>query len=432
MEYLWTKGLTPPAFPQLSGDCETDTLVIGGGMAGVLCALQLQEAGINCILVEGRRLGSGMTKGTTAVLSAQHDTLYQDFISKHGRNFAKGYLFANLRAVERFRVLSGRVNCDFEERPSVMYSLHQRETMRTEAAALRSLGFDAEFSPKVPFSLPVAGAVTFPGMAQFHPLKFLYGIAKDLPVYENTFVRKLDGTTAITDYGQIRAKHVIIATHYPFINRYGLYPIKLYQQRSFVIALKGGPDLGCTTVEDAPGGIYMRNYGQLLLVGGGDHRTGKKNGGFSVPRTFARQYFPEAKEVLAWGNQDCMSLDGIPYIGRYSPSMPHVYVASGFNEWGMTTSMVASELVVSMILGKRSPYEPIFTPQRSPFTKQLFSNIGNTVLDFLSPTTKRCSHLGCALKWNPEEHSWDCPCHGSRYTAEGKLINNPAMKDIHL
>ncbi len=432
MDFLWTKDVKLPDFPVLNSDKRTGVLIIGGGMAGILCALKLQEAGVDYMLVEAKNIGGGITKGTTAVLSAQHDTLYQDIIKKFGTEKAKMYLDGNLMAVKKYRKLSEQISCDFEDKPSIIYSLNDKKKMQQEVSALNSLGFGAEFIPDISLPFSVAGAVKFPGMAQFHPLKFLYGAAKGLNIFENTFIKKLDGTTAYTDNGCIHAQKVIIATHFPFKNSRGLYFMKLYQKRSFVIALKNAPDIGCTIEDNAKNGVFLRNYNGLLLIGGGGHRTGKKGGGFDVPRAFARQYFPQAKEKYAWANQDCVPLDGVPYIGQYSSNLPDVYIASGFNLWGMTTSMVSSEILADLVMGRENQFAPAFSPSRSMIRGQLFSNIGTTLLDFITPTTKRCSHLGCSLKWNPAEHSWDCPCHGSRFNSQGKLINNPAMKDSHV
>ena len=432
MESLWTKGVEPPEFSRLKGDRTTDVLIIGGGMAGVLCALKLDELGVDYLLVEGKRIGSGITKGTTAVLSAQHGTPYQTLIQKFGKEKAALYLHANLSALERFRSLGAHIPCSFEEAPSFLYSLYDKTQIEREAAAVRSLGFDAAFVKEPPLPFPTAGAVRFDGMAQFHPLKFLYGAAKGLNICENTFVTKLSGTTAVTAQGRIRAKKVIVATHFPFINRRGLYFAKLYQKRSFVLALENAPQLHCTAESAEESGIYLRNYKNLLIVGGGDCRTGAKSGGFDVPRAFVKRYLPNAEEKYAWANQDCVSLDGVPYIGRYSPAMPDVFVASGFNHWGMTTSMVAADLLTDAVLGRGNDFAPVFAPSRSMLRLQLFANLGATLLNFLTPTTKRCSHLGCALKWNAAEHSWDCPCHGSRFDKEGQVIDNPAMKEGHV
>lgn len=432
MDFLWTKDIEQVSFSELKSDIDTDVIVIGGGMAGILCATELQKAGADYVLLEGRKIGHGITKGTTAVLTAQHDTLYQDMIKKFGKEKARLYLEANLEAVKKFRNLSKDISCDFEEKPSVMYSTDSRSLMEREAEAVKSLGFDAEFTDDIDLPVEIAGAVIYPGMAQFHPLKFLYSAAKGLNIYENTFVRKIEGTTAITDRGIIRGKKIIIATHFPFVNSHGMYFMKLYQKRSYVIAYENTEPLNMTVEDIGENGFYMRNYKNMLLIGGGDHRTGKQGGGYKAISNFAEKYFPGSKEKYRWSNQDCVSLDGIPYIGKYSPTLPDVYVACGFNLWGMTTSMYASEMLTDLAMGKKNRYAEVFDTGRSIITTQLFSNLGNTFIDFCIPTTKRCSHLGCALKWNPLEHSWDCSCHGSRFTESGELIDNPAMKDINI
>lgn len=432
MKYLWEADAEKPKFTAHNGDINTDVLIIGGGMAGVLCAMRLQNAGVDYLLAEAKSIGGGITKGTTAVITAQHDILYSDLIKKFGAEKAGLYLESNLRAAEQFRSLSENIACDFEETPSVMYSVREPELLQHEAAAVRSLGFSAEYIANPQFPFPAAGAVRYPGMAQFHPLKFLYEAAKNLNISENTFITRLEGTTAFTDHSRITAKKVIITTHFPFINRHGLYFMKLYQKRSYVIVLENAPQLNCTVSNLDKSGFYMRNYKNLLLIGGGDHRTGKKGGGFTAVRNFARHYFPGAKEKYAWSNQDCMSLDGVPYIGAYSPGMPNVYIATGFNEWGMTSSMLAAEILTDMVTGRENRFASVFNPSRSMITGQLFANLGETAVNFLTPTVKRCSHLGCALKWNPAEHSWDCPCHGSRFNSHGKLIDNPAMKDVNV
>lgn len=430
MDFLWTKDIKPVSFPAINSDIETDVIIIGGGMAGILCAMRLENAGRDYILLEGEKIGHGITKGTTAVLTAQHDMLYQDMIKKFGAEKSKLYLEANLKAVKEFSSLAKKIECDFEEKPSVMYSTGNRLLMEREAQAVRSLGFNAEFETKINLPVEIAGAVVYPGMAQFHPLKFLYSMAEGLNIYENTFVRKIEGTCAITDKGKVKGKKIIIATHFPFLNKHGLYFMKLYQKRSYVIACKTSYSLDMTAEDIAENGFYMRNYKDLLLIGGGDHRTGKEGGGYKAVSDFAKKYFPDSKEVYRWSNQDCISLDGLPYIGQYSPSLPDVYTACGFNLWGMTTSMYASEILTDLVLGKENRYSRVFSTNRSMINPQLFSNFGNTFIDFCIPTTKRCSHLGCALKWNPAEHSWDCPCHGSRFTQSGEVIDNPAMKNI--
>ncbi len=430
MRSIWQEKTAPVQFPQLEKDVETEIAIIGGGMAGILCAAALRERGIDCILLEEKTIGSGITANTTAVLSIQNEALYFDLIQKQGRETAKGFLQASLQAIERFRTLAKTIECDLETISSLTYSLHSRERMEKETAALRSLGFAAEFVSETPLPFPIAGAVRMPDMAQFHPLKFLYGIANALPIYEHTKAVRLEGTTIITEHAHVHAKKVIVATHFPFINRHGFYFVKLYQQRSFVIAYENAPLLGCTIMDEAEKGIYLRNYGNLLLIGGGDRRPGKKGSGFAVVRDFARQYYPQAKEVAAWSNQDCMSLDSLPYIGSYRSGGTEVFVTTGFNGWGMTGSMIGAHLLADLTTGQENGYAGIFAPNRKSPLLPLLQNCGESLLGLLTPKTPRCSHLGCALHWNEEEHCWECPCHGSRFRENGSIIDNPATHGI--
>ncbi len=428
MVSIWQRNHDRKHYPALKGNVSTQVLVIGGGMAGILCARELQQAGKRVILVEAEQIGSGITGKTTAVLTAQHDLLYQDMIKRFSEATARAYLHANLDAVKRFRMLSKEIPCDFEDKPSIQFASRDRHRLKKEVETVNKLGYPAKMTD-APWFLEAVAAVEYPGMAQFHPLKFLTGVSKDLRIFEKSPVRKLEGTKAYLDRGTVEAEQVVVATHFPFINRRGLYFMKLYQNRSYVLALENAPDPGATVAELEGQGIYLRRYGEWLLLGGGDHRTGKKGGGFAFLRDYAQTYFPKAREKFAWANQDCMSLDGLPYVGLYSPNMPNVYVATGFNAWGMTNSMVAAQLITDQIYGKENPLTQAFRPDRSVLHKQLFCNIGETAANFVIPTTRRCTHLGCALRWNPQEHSWDCPCHGSRFTEEGKLLDTPAQRD---
>lgn len=430
MESIWQAGESPAAYPTIDHAHKTQVLIIGGGMAGILCAKKLQDAGKDVTLVEANRIGGGVTARTTAVLTAQHDMLYQDLIDRFGVQTAKAYLHANLQAVQTFREMAAQIPCDFEDKPSIQFTVHAPERLRKEARVVNELGFPARYGTDFPLPIASAGAVTYPGMAQFHPLKFLTGAAKDLKIYENSRILHIKNGTAYTAHGSIQAEQIIIATHFPFIDRRGLYFMKLYQSRSYVLALENAPDPGATIAELDGNGIYLRRWGDLLLLGGGDHRTGKQGGGFSYLRYYAQRHFPKAKLRCAWANQDCMSLDGLPYVGQYSPHTPHLYTATGFNAWGMTNSMAAAQLLTDMLCGRPNPLARALSPQRSVLHKQLFINLGETLIDFAIPTLRRCTHLGCALRWNPIEHTWDCPCHGSRFTQEGGLLDTPAQKDL--
>ena len=428
MESLWEQAWERPNFSAQDGDLNTDVLIIGGGMAGVLCAYKLHCAGVPHVLVEAETVCSGITKNTTAKITSQHGLIYDKLISRFGIEQAKQYLSANEAALQTYRELCRNIDCGFEEKAAYTYSLDNRRKIERELEALDKLGFPAEFVDKLPLPFHAAGAVRFPNQAQFHPLQFVSSIAKGLHIYEHTRVRELMGTTAVTNHGRIRAKKIIVTTRFPFLNKHGSYFLKLYQHRSYVIALQNVPDVGGMYLDEAQTGMSFRNYKNLLLVGGGDHRTGKKGGGWQELRDFAQRHYPQAEEQYHWATQDCMSLDGVPYIGPYSASTRDLYVATGFNKWGMTTSMAAAMLLRDQILGKPSPYSELFSPARSVLHPQLWVNLGEAVGNYLSLSPRRCPHLGCALQWNAQERTWDCPCHGSRFDPQGKLLDTPAQR----
>ena len=253
----------------------------------------------------------------------------------------------------------------------------------------------------------------FSRQAQFHPLKFLSAVAKGLNIYEHTFVREMIGNMAITDHATIQANHVIVTTHFPFINKHGSYFFKLYQHRSYVLGLRNAQDVEGMYVDECRTGLSFRNRGDLLLLGGGGHRTGHKGGNWNELREFAKKVYPHSTEQYRWAAQDCMSLDDIPYIGRYSKSTRDFYVASGFNKWGMTGAMTAAMILTDTILGKHNDCADVFDPSRSILKPQLLVNGLEATKNLLTISKKRCPHLGCALKWNSAERSWDCPCHGT-------------------
>ncbi len=430
MKSLWEKLSKKPIFNQLKGDTKTDVLIIGGGITGVLCAYMLENAGTSYILVEASEIGSGTTKNTTAKITSQHGLIYNKLEREFDIEYAKKYLQINENALDKFRELCKNIDCDFEEKDSFVYSLNNRKKIEDELTTLEKIEFKAEFSDKLPLPFSVDGAVKFPKQAQFNPLKFIYEISKNLNIYEHTPVREFIGTTAVTDFGKIYTEKIIVATHFPFLNKHGSYFIKMYQHRSYVIALENAQNVNGMYVDENQTGLSFRNFGNLLLLGGGSHRTGKKGGNWQELRNFANKYYPKANEKYHWAAQDCMTLDDSAYIGSYSSKTNGLYVATGFNKWGMTSSMVSAMILCDMVQEKENEFTDIFSPSRTILRPQLFKNIFETTSNMLIPTTKRCSHLGCALKWNPYEHTWDCSCHGSRFTENGKLIDNPATKDL--
>jgi Rieske Fe-S protein len=296
-----------------------------------------------------------------------------------------------------------------------------------------------------------------------------------MTVYESTPVLEVQNGTVYTKNGTVSAENVVIATHYPFINVPGYYFMRLSQERSYVIALENamlpnGEYLGV----DKDHGLSIRSHNAILLLGGGGHRTGAKDCGrkYELLRSAAARFWPGSKEVAHWSAQDCMTLDGVPYIGRFSSKTPDMYVATGFEKWGMTSAMVSAMIISDMICGKTNDFSEIFSPARFNLTASLKNIADNTIksvsglsaqvysvpqseADRLSPgrastaeidgervglykdkdgtlfaVKTRCPHLGCKLEWNENELSWDCPCHGSRFSYTGELLDNPAQTDI--
>ncbi len=428
MRSVWENQLLP-GFEALQGKAKTHVLIIGGGITGILCAKALQDAGQDYILLETNRLCGGVTGKTTAKITAQHGLIYAKLLDR-SPEIALAYLRANLEALEEYRQLCKTVPCGFEEKPSYIYTTGQPQQIEAELQALQQLRFPAEYAWKLPVPLSTQGAVMFPNQAQFHPLAFLSHIARDLKIYEHSPVRQLTKTSAILDGGEVEFDKLIVATHFPFLNKHGLYFMKLYQQRSYVISLANGPQVDGMYMGDTERSLSLRNFGTELLLGGGGHRTGKAGEGWKPLLKLAQKKYPGCPVTHRWATQDCMSLDGMPYIGQYSLRTPNVYVATGFNKWGMTWSMAASRMLCDAVLGRENPYLPFFSPSRSMLTAQLGMNLWESSASLLSFGGRRCPHMGCKLKWNSQERSWDCPCHGSRFTAHGKLLDNPSTGDL--
>lgn len=472
MESVFAEYHIAPRAP-LHGDIHTEICVVGAGMAGLLTAFMLQKAGRQVVVLEADRIAGGQTQNTTAKITAQHGMIYKKLIRTHGWDRAKQYAEANASAIEEYRrLIAGEgIECDFETQNAYVYG-EDAGALRLEADAAASLGLPASFVRRTPLPFSTGGAVCFDGQAQFHPLKFLDPLAKALTVYENTRVLRAGDTWVETADGRVFAENIVFACHFPFVNFPGMYFARMHQERSYVLALENAAQMDGMWIGAAAGGYSFRNYGDLLFFGGGAHRCGQNDGGhYRRLRAMANKWFPHSREVACWSAQDCMPADGVPYIGRYAENRPHWYVATGFQKWGMTSSMVAALLLRDLICGAKNPYAEVFDPRRlsiyavggiacesghaaAGLAKRLFlipsqkieqipRGQGAVVLlrgekvgvykdedGKIYPVTIRCPHLGCQLSWNPDEKSWDCPCHGSRFDRYGNLISGPAQEGI--
>lgn len=427
---LWADTAEMPAFPQLKGDLKTDVLIVGGGMAGLLCAYMLKQEGVDHALIEADTICHGVTRNTTAKITSQHGLIYHQLLQRFDADTARLYWQTNELALQRYRDLCADIPCDFHNRDAFLYALDDLSALDRELDALSRAGVHADFVQKTPLPFAIAGALCFRNQAQFHPLMFAAAISKDLTIYEHTPMHAYKNGTVITPHGNIKASRIIIATHFPIINKHGGYFLKMYQDRSYVLALENAQDVDGMYLDASGCGLSLRNQGNALLIGGGSHRTGKRSSGWQMSEAFARRYYPSSREVCRWAAQDCITLDGLPYIGRYSRSTPDLFVATGFRKWGMTSSMAAAIILCDLVQGRDNPYAPLFDPSRSMLHPQLMVNAMESALHLLKPTAPRCPHLGCALHWNRQERSWDCPCHGSRFSEDGKLLDGPATGNL--
>ena len=436
-ESLWSREVEIPSRRPLEGDKETEAAVIGAGMAGLLTAYFLRKQGKKVIVLEADRIAGGQTKNTTAKITSQHGLIYSPLIKKIGKNKAKLYAMANQEAVRIYEKLitEQEINCDFRKLPSVLYSCQETDSLKREAEAAETLGLKAAFTEKTELPFRVEGAVCFEDQAQFEPLAFAKHISQELEIYEGTRALSVRGNVIETDHGNVTADHIVFATHYPFINVPGFYFLRQHQERSYVLALSGAEQYENMYYGMDSGALSFRNAGEYLLLGGSSHRTGDKTCGGAYEKLVegAAKLFPDCKIEARWSAQDCVTHDHIPFIGKFSLYHSNWYVATGFKKWGMTSSMVAARLITDQICEVENPYEVLFRPSRfmvRASAKDLLKDIGISTAGLIRGgfhRNRRCPHMGCGCRWNPNEQSWDCPCHGSRFKADGSLIDNPAQ-----
>lgn len=448
MESIWKESVRLSSTDALTEDIRVKNVVIGAGITGILTAYLLQEKGQEVIVLEQDTIASGQTKNTTAKITSQHGYIYYDMQEKLGEARAKGYALANEAAIREYKKIITKegIACHFESLPSFLYTKEKEKCgrLRKEAQTANALGITAEYVEgekitELPFA--VEGAVRFDNQAQFHPLEFVQAIVPKLTIYEHTKVLEVDDYIIITNRGVIVAENIIFATHYPFFYKPGYFFLRQHQSRSYVLAIegKGIP----TQLEGMYYGIdedsvSLRSAMGYLLVGGGAHRTGEiAKGGFCALRKLTKQYYNDYKECWCWAAQDCMPQDEIPFIGQVAKSREHWYVATGFQKWGMSTAMIAAMIISDKVIGKENRYAWVFAPQRillsvsfKNFVKDAWISACGLTKGLFVKKDRRCTHMGCALKWNGEEGSFDCACHGSRFDEKGKRIDNPAQIDL--
>lgn len=494
-ESYWISSTSETKFPSLDKDIEVDLAIVGGGMVGITTAYQLKDQELSIAILEADKICLSTSAHTTAKITSQHGLVYHKLIKDMGEDLARQYAEANEKAIKEIQQIidNHNIDCDYLPQAAYIYSQEDKylKDIENEVDAAKSLGIEASLVKKIPLDIDIKAGVKFDNQAQFHPRKFLLPLAdlvqkSGLSIYEETRVLAMEEDDDSGHYilstsqaKKVRAKKVIIASHYPFYNKASMYFARLYVERSYILAVK--------TREKFPGGIYINaedpprslrsletEDGQLVLVVGDKHKTGQGED----TQTHYKNLFDFAQELFTiedipyrWSTQDCMTLDGIPYIGHFTEDTPNLYIATGFQKWGMTNSIVASILLRDLIVQGQSPWQEVYNPSRKniiastkefisqninvagqllkgkfsklpdelklkPGDSKIFEHHGERIgayrddqgnLHFVDTT---CTHLGCELNWNSAERSWDCPCHGSRFSYEGQVIQGPAVKPL--
>lgn len=353
---------------------ETEVCIIGGGITGISTAYELSKRSKKVVIIERDKLAEKTTGNTTAKITSQHGLFYDYLIENYGINFAKKYYMANEESIRNIEniIKEENIDCDLESQDAYVFTQDAKEieNIKKEVKAVNAIGGKAEFVQEIQPKLEnIQGAIKFPNQAQFNPRKYLKGLVKKIienggEIYEESIAEKVkkDGDLYMiyTDKGTIKAKYVVIATHYPIINIPGFYFLKMYQEASYAIAIE--------TEEAKFSGMYIKKEEpiislrtakkgdkQVIILGGMGHRVGAKidlQDSFIELEKKAKEMYPDSKILYRWGTQDCVTLDKIPYIGEYSKIMENIYVGTGYKKWGMTTSNVAARIITDKIMRK--------------------------------------------------------------------------------
>ena len=495
---LWIVDSCETNYPELKEDINAEVCIIGGGIVGAITAYLLEKNGVNVVVLEKNKICMGVTANSTAKLTSQHGLFYKYLENENGLNFAKKYLESNeegIKLAEKI-IKEETIDCDYEKKDAYVFATNESELKKIEEEidVLKRINYDAELEKNT--DIPVEkclGAVKFKNQAQFNSRKYVIELFKIVSklggkIYENSKVENIQHDNAAYNISangyNVKAKNVVISTHYPIKNFPGMYFSKMYQDKSYAIAVDTKQDeneiidgmfiQSCDPVISFRTAKYKDK--NLLIVAGSGHRTGQAEGkiedSFVNLENYIKKYYPNAETKFKWSTEDCVTLDKVPYIGQFSNLLPNMYVATGFKKWGMSTSHVAGKLISDLILGKENEYVDIYKATRlepikniKEFGNMLKESTYSLLINKIKPAKdilekiplgdggiveidgdkvgiyKRddgeifavkpyCGHLGCLVSWNNLEKTWDCPCHGSRYDYMGNIITEPTVKKL--
>lgn len=460
MESYWNNFRENYEFESLKNDIETDICIIGAGITGLTAAYYLSKKGKDIVLLEKDKVCSHTSCGTTGKITSQHGLFYDYLIQSENKELAKLYYEANEEAIKNIEkiIKTEKIDCDFRKVSAYVFTQNKDdvEKIEKEVKSTNKIGINSKFVNNIDIPIDILGGIEFKDQAQFHPIKYANGLESLIlkysgNIYENTKVVDIekddDKYLVKTENNIVKANKVIIATRYPFLIAPGHYFTKMYQSTSFAVLVDPHekiPIEGVYINTEQPQlsfRIIEENDKTLLLAVGYDYKTGGEIVG--NPYEYLKKkidiMYPKSEVLNTWCAEDCISLDKIPYIGEYSKDMPNVYVATGFNKWGMTSSNIAANIIVDKILGEENKYDKIFRSDRLDVIKnrdEMKNMLKETVNSFVGKRLKgekcpTCTHLGCKTIWNDIEKTWDCPCHGSRFGKRGNLIEGPAIENLN-
>ena len=492
-ETYWRDFIDLPEFPRLDEDIQVDVVIVGGGITGLTSAYLLVNEGLKVALLEADKLLNGTTGHTTAKITAQHDLIYDEFLQNFGRTTARLYYEANTEALNFIKetISEHGIQCDFSEEDAYLYATTDEyaRKIEKEAKAYNTIGIDGELLDKIPFNIDIKKALVMKNQAQFHPVKYLAHLIQIITekgglIFEHSTAVNIETgeqPTVLTRAGaRATGKHVLSCSHFPFYEGLGLYSTRMHADRSYILGIK--------SKERFPGGMYLSvdqpsrslrstniNGEELILIGGEGHKTGQSQDTmehYKALEAFGQQVFEPDEVVYRWSAQDLVTLDKIPYIGELTLGQSNILVATGYRKWGMTNGTAAALLFRDIIQGKKNPFQNLYTPSRfyaNPSLKNFFKENADVVkhlikgkLEFSNQNVNNlangeggiisvkghrkgaykdedgnvfivdttCTHVGCEVEWNSGDCSWDCPCHGSRFSYTGEVLEGPAEKPL--
>ncbi|MDL4839697.1 FAD-dependent oxidoreductase [Aquibacillus rhizosphaerae] len=492
-EPYWRESVDIPSFPRLEENIHVDVGIVGGGITGITTAYLLTKKGLKVAVIDAGKLFNGTTGHTTAKITAQHGLIYDELIQHFGENKAKLYYQAAMDA-KRFvkdTITEHNIACDFSEQDAYVYTNEDKYVSKisNEMKAYEKLEIEGEITDEIPFDIPIKTAIIMKNQAQFHPLQYLTTLVHYIKdngglIYEDTTatdVENGDHPIILTRDGhRIICNHVVAASHFPFYGGQGFYFSRMYPERSYIVAVKSD--------KKYPGGMYINaeqptrslrsttvDGEELWLIGGENHKTGQGKSTiehYEALEKFADSTFGIKEYSYRWSAQDLTTLDKVPFIGPITEDQPEVLIATGYRKWGMTNGTTAALLITDLITKQANDYKELFAPSRfhaDPDLKK-FASINADVakhmiqgkLEFTSTKIEdvkedegrivrlngqragvyrdtngevhvvdtTCTHMGCEVNWNAGDRTWDCPCHGSRFSVTGEVVEGPAQKPL--